>query len=122
MLSNTTMASSTTKPVATINAINEIVFSVKPKKYISAKVLIKEAGTATAGINAARQSRKNTNTTNTTKITAINKVVRASSKVARMLGVRSWATCKCTSEGNIASSCGKRSRISSTVSIILASD
>src|SRR5690625_5842355 len=71
MLSKTTIASSTTKPVATIKAIKEMVLSVKPKAYIKAKLLIKEAGTATAGISAARQLRKKSSTTPTTKITAI---------------------------------------------------
>ena len=114
------MASSTTKPVATISAINEMVLRLKPKTYMRAKVLIKEAGTATAGMRAARQSRKNSNTTNTTRITAINSVFCASSKEARILGVRSCATCNCTSAGIMASNCGMRSRMASTVSIMLA--
>src|SRR5690625_5045758 len=108
MLSKTTMASSTTKPVATINAIKEMVFKVNPKAYIKAKLLISEAGTATAGSIAARQLRKNNNTTPTTKKTAITSVFCASYKEARILGVRSCATCKRTSAGNMASKSGNQ--------------
>ncbi len=49
MFSSTTMASSTTKPVATVSAMSERLSRVKPAKYITMKVPTSESGTATLG-------------------------------------------------------------------------
>ena len=54
MFSSTTMASSTTNPVARINAINDRLFKENPHRYMIAKVPTSETGTARLGINDAR--------------------------------------------------------------------
>ena len=54
MFSSTTMASSTTKPVATVSAISERLSRLKPSRYITPKVPISDTGTATLGISVAR--------------------------------------------------------------------
>ena len=60
MFSITTMASSTTKPLAMASAISERLSSEKPHRYITAQVPISETGTATAGIKVARPLRRKT--------------------------------------------------------------
>ena len=52
--SSTTIASSTTKPVATVSAISDRLSSEKPARYITPNVPISDTGTATVGISAAR--------------------------------------------------------------------
>ena len=51
------------------------------------KVPISDTGTATLGISAARQRRRNSSTTSTTAPTAMTSVSSASCNEARMLGV-----------------------------------
>ena len=80
--SSTTIASSTTIPIAKIMANNVSKLMVKPSKYKPAKVPINEIGTAIIGISVARQLCKNKNTTNTTKIKASPSVLNTSSMVA----------------------------------------
>ena len=58
MFSSTTMASSTTKPVATVSAISDRLSRLKPSRYIAPKVPISDSGTATLGTSAARALRK----------------------------------------------------------------
>ena len=53
MFSNTTMASSTTRPIARTNASKVSVLIVKPRMNISAKAPISETGMVTSGINVA---------------------------------------------------------------------
>ncbi|MNV45402.1 hypothetical protein D3C71_1371980 [compost metagenome] len=60
MFSITTMASSTTKPVAMVSAISVRLLIEKSKKYMAAKVPINDSGTATLGIIVAGTLRKNT--------------------------------------------------------------
>src|ERR1035441_7227024 len=69
MFSITTMASSTTKPVEIVNAINERLSMLKPNRYMTAKVAISDAGTATVGISVARQLRRKMKTTRITRTT-----------------------------------------------------
>jgi hypothetical protein len=66
MFSSMTMASSTTKPVATVSAISDRLSRLKPSRYIAPKVPISDSGTATLGTSAARESRSIRNTTSTT--------------------------------------------------------
>ncbi|MNC58629.1 hypothetical protein D3C75_1083690 [compost metagenome] len=60
MFSITTMASSTTNPVAMVNAISVRLLIEKPRKYMAAKVPINDSGTATLGIMVAGTLRRNT--------------------------------------------------------------
>ena len=52
MFSSTTMASSTTKPVAIVSAISERLSRLKPSRYIAPNVPISDTGTATVGMSA----------------------------------------------------------------------
>ena len=70
----TTIASSTTTPIAITKAKSVIKLMVIPNNCIKAKVPINDTGTAIAGINVERQSPRNRNTTNPTKIKASTKV------------------------------------------------
>ncbi|MNL66257.1 hypothetical protein D3C87_1906940 [compost metagenome] len=56
----TTMASSTTKPVAMVSAISVRLLIEKSRNTITAKVPTSDSGTATAGIIVAGTLRKNT--------------------------------------------------------------
>ena len=67
MCSSTTIASSTTNPVAIVSAIRLKLFKLKLSKYITAHVPAKDNGTATAGISAVRQRFKKSATTKITK-------------------------------------------------------
>ena len=83
------MASSTTKPVATVSAISDRLSRLKPSRYIIPNVPSSDSGTATLGTSAARPLRKNRNTTTITSTMAIPIVLSTSRKRARMVVVRS---------------------------------
>ena len=68
--STTTIASSTTMPIARIRPNRVSMFSEKPKAAITAKVAISETGIATTGMIAARQDCRKMKTTSTTSATA----------------------------------------------------
>ena len=70
MFSSITMASSTTRPIASTIASSVNVLMVKPKAYISANAPISEIGIVTSGISVARQLRRNRKITTMTRITA----------------------------------------------------
>nr|WP_256729850.1 hypothetical protein [Burkholderia pseudomallei] len=53
MFSIITIASSTTKPVAIVSAINDRLFSEKPDRYITASVPISDSGTDRLGMIVA---------------------------------------------------------------------
>jgi hypothetical protein len=80
--SRTTMASSTTMPMASTmpNRVRRLI--EKPSRYMPAKVPMIDTGTAITGIRVARQFCRNTNTTNTTRIMASMKVLMTSSMEA----------------------------------------
>ncbi|MNZ91229.1 hypothetical protein D3C78_1102040 [compost metagenome] len=59
MFSSTTMASSTTRPVARISAISDRLLSEKPHRYMTAKVPTSDTGTARLGISEARRLPRN---------------------------------------------------------------
>ncbi|MNX60923.1 hypothetical protein D3C86_918420 [compost metagenome] len=70
----TTIASSTTTPMAKTKANKVIRLRVMPKNCINTNVPIRDTGTAIAGITVERQSPRNRNTTNPTRIKASIKV------------------------------------------------
>ena len=76
--SMTTMASSTTSPVASVmpNSVSELM--EKPKILMKAKVPISETGMVTAGMMVARQSSRKRKITMMTMITASSSVVTTS--------------------------------------------
>ena len=69
MFSITTIASSTTNPVAMVSAISDRLSRLKLSRYITANVPISETGTATLGMSVARGLRRKMNTTSTTSTT-----------------------------------------------------
>ena len=68
--STTTMASSTTMPMASTSPNSERLLSEKPNIAMKKKVPISETGIATIGMTAARQVCRNRITTSTTRTTA----------------------------------------------------
>ena len=76
--STTTMASSTTIPMASTSPNKVSMFSEKPNISMKPKVPIKEIGTATTGISVARQLCSERNTTMITSTNASNKVLYTS--------------------------------------------
>jgi len=91
MFSSTTTASSTTNPVATVSAISDRLSRLKPARYMIENVPISDTGTATAGINVARQLRRKQNTTRMTSSVEITSVFSTSRSDARIVLVRSIA-------------------------------
>jgi hypothetical protein len=120
VFSSTTMASSTTKPVATVSAISDRLLSEKPRIHITPKVPSSETMVATAGMKVARALRRNRLTTSTTRRIEMPSVTSTSCSEARIEWVRSDATSSEMSLGSASSSEGSRSRTASTVSITLA--
>ena len=74
--STTTMASSTTMPMASTRPNSDKLFKEKPIAAMAPKVPINETGTAKSGMMEARQLCRKTTTTSTTKIIASSKVCR----------------------------------------------
>ncbi len=64
--STTTIASSTTMPIASTRPNSDNAFSEKPNKCITASVPTSDTGTAASGITDARQVCRNSSTTSTT--------------------------------------------------------
>src|ERR1039458_7443190 len=120
IFSITTMASSTTNPVAIVNAISERLSMLKPSRYMTAKVPMSEAGTATVGMSVARQLRRKTKTTRITRRTESMRVRSTSLTDARMVVVRSRTIVVLMPCGMEASIDGNSLAIRSTVSMMLA--
>ncbi len=118
--SSTTMASSTTNPVAMVRAMRERLLRLKPARYITASVPMRETGTATAGMRVAGPSRRKRNTTSTTRITASASVRSTSRKEVRMVTDRSEAAVILMPAGMEACSTGRIALMRSTVSMMLA--
>jgi len=67
MFSSMTMASSTTKPTASVSAISERLSSEKPSRYITANVPMSDIGSARLGMIVAETFRRKTKITITTR-------------------------------------------------------
>ncbi len=78
VFSSTTIASSTTMPMASTRPKSVRLFRVKPIAAITANVPIKETGTSIIGRIMVFQSCKNTSTTRPTMNTASSKVLNTS--------------------------------------------
>ena len=120
MFSIITIASSTTKPVATTSAISDRLSSDMPAKAITAKVPISDSGTATEGMTVAHSRRRNTKITATTRPMVRIRVNFTSCTEARMVSVRSENTASSTPAGSTDCSCGSSLRTFSTVWTMLA--
>ncbi len=120
VFSSTTIASSTTKPVATVSAIRLRLSRLKLSRYITPNVPSSETTVAMPGTNVARRLCRNTPTTSTTSATEMSRVSSTSCSEARIELVLSVATCRSMSPGNWALSSGSSARTPSTVSMMLA--
>ena len=72
--STTTIASSTTMPIASTKPNSDSAFTEKPNRFMIAKVPTMEIGTASSGMIEARQVCRNRITTSTTSATASSSV------------------------------------------------
>ena len=70
MFSSITIASSTTRPIASTIASSVSVLIEKPNAYISANAPIRQTGIVTSGISVARSERRKKKITSTTSTTA----------------------------------------------------
>ena len=120
IFSSTTIASSTTRPAATISAMSERLFSEKPYRYMIASVPISETGIARHGINAARALPRKRNTTSITRPEAIANVFCDSRNVPRMPGERSITTSNPASTGTSARNAGNCALMASIVAMMFA--
>ena len=73
--STTTMASSTTMPMASTSPNSVRLLSEKPSAFMTAKVPMSDTGMAMTGMMAVRQLCRKTSTTMTTRITASKSVL-----------------------------------------------
>ena len=87
MFSRTTMASSTTIPIASTRPKSVRLFRLKPMAAMIANVPIKETGTSIIGRIIAFQSWRKTSTTIPTRITASRRVLKTSLTDSWMNGV-----------------------------------
>ncbi len=117
----TTMASSTTKPMAITSAISERLSRVKPSTYITTKAPASDSGTVTPAMRVGPQRRRNSSMVRITRPRLISRLICTSSTEARMVGVRSWKGISATPAGSQARSCGMSASMLSTVAITLAS-
>ena len=120
MFSIITMASSTTKPVAMVSAINERLLRLKPARYIAPKVPTSESGTARLGMIVAGRLRRKRRITSTTNPTASPSSNSTSRTEARMVVVRSVSTVTSTAAGKALFSSGSLAWTRRTTSITLA--
>ncbi len=81
--STTTMASSTTMPMASTRPNSDNALSEKPSRCITAKVPISDTGTAASGMIEARQVCRNRITTSTTSTMASSRVCTTASMEPR---------------------------------------
>src|ERR1019366_1253865 len=100
MFSITTIASSTTNPVAMVSAINERLSSVYPIRYIAPNVAMMDTGTDMLGMNVDQPLRRKMNTTRTTRQMETITLRCASLSDSRVVVVRSLAILKRTVGGS----------------------
>ncbi len=100
----TTIASSTTMPIASTRPNKVSRLTEKPSSRMPKKAPITETGTASTGISVARQLWRKRNTTSVTSPSASNSVFATSLIDAVMKGVVSKATCQCTPCGKLLAS------------------
>ncbi len=86
MFSSTTMASSTTSPMARTMASRVRVLTVNPKAYMSANAPTSETGMVTIGMMVARRLRRKKKITSTTRMIA-SPTVEYTDEMARSMKV-----------------------------------
>ena len=121
MFSMTTIASSTTKPIAMTSAISDRLFKVKPRTYMIANAPASDSGTARPAINVGASRRRNSSMVSTTRPRLISSEICTSMTEARIVGVRSRNGVSCASLGSQARSSGSSALTESTVAMTFAS-
>src|SRR5579859_5860428 len=101
-----TMASSTTKPTAMVNAIKDKLSRLKLSTNIIATVPNSARGTVMPGMMVAQEFRKNRKITATTRMMVIPKVISTSRTDALMVVVRLATVSTLIEGGTEASACG----------------
>ena len=91
MFSSTTMASSTTRPMASTIASKVSVLMEKPKRYISAQAPTSDTGMVTMGMMLARRLRRKKKITSTTRTMASPMVWKTESMERSMNTDESYA-------------------------------
>ncbi len=89
MFSRTTMASSISRPMASDRPISVRMFSVKPRAFMTMKVLITDTGSASPVITVLRQLLRKMKTMKTVSRPPSNRVTFTSSTESRMKVERS---------------------------------
>ena len=89
--STTTMASSTTIPIASTSPNSDRLLMEKPKAVMAANVPMSDTGTDSSGISDARQFCRNSTTTNTTRRMAMIRVSTTARMDSRMKAEVSYA-------------------------------
>src|ERR1700728_4447513 len=120
MFSIMTMASSTTKPVEMVSAINVRLFRLNPSAYIAANVPTSDKGTAMLGMIVAANVRKNTKITMTTSAIQSMSSNSTSLTEARTVVVRSVSTDILMMGGMVARSFGNSALMLSTTLMMFA--
>ena len=100
MFSSTTIASSTTMPIASTSPNRVRLLSVNPIADMIANVPMSDTGTSIIGRIIARQSCRNSSTTMATRMTASRRVANTSLTDSRMNGVVSYAIWYSSPSGN----------------------
>ena len=120
MFSMTTIASSTTKPVAIVSAISDRLSRLKPNSYMMASAPTSDSGTDRLGMIVAGMLRRNRKITSTTSPTASESSNSTSSTEARIVTVRSVSGVMSIERGSEAVSCGSSFLMLSTTWMTLA--
>ena len=115
------MASSTTKPSASVRASRLTLSSEKPNMAMPAKVPMMDSGSASAGMNVARQVRRNARMTRITSAAVRNRVTCTSCTESRIDTERSLSTLSLTVGGSSRWNSGIAALIASVTATVLAS-
>ena len=115
MFSIITIASSTTKPVEMVSAINERLSRLNPARYMMPNVPMSESGSATLVITVAQSFRRKRNITITTSAMVSSNVYCTSRTDARIVSVRSARMETCTDGGRVPVNRGSNCFTRSTV-------
>ncbi len=120
MFSTTTMASSTTKPMAMISATNVRLLRLKPSTSMAATVAIIDTPSTAVTMTVAETWRKKAPITTTTSTKVSARVSSTSCSEERMVRVRSLSTSTMTLAGRRAASSGSAAWMRSAVATMLA--
>ena len=119
MFSSMTMASSTTKPTLSVNAIRLRLLRLKPITYITENVPMMEIGRATLAIIVAAMLRRKMKITKTTSAAASIRVNCTSMIDSLIEWARSYMTSRLMDSGSCWRNTGSMRLISSTISTVL---